>query len=554
MPGKQQTGQQESAPMPLRTRLAHWLHGIASDLQHAGQWQHPRTTAAIAPRLDDGDGMGPGAGWTPLHRTGPHDRAFSDWLQDQTDALEAWRKNFMVRRIVTLTRSYVLGGGITISSEHPWVQRFAHEFLNHPRNQLPARYGQICDELTRAGEIFPVLFTNPVDGMSHVRFVPASQIRYIETDPDDYETELAYHETEPGALQGKVWLGTDNPAAWEPDTDGRLPPLMLHYAVNRPIGATRGEGDLTPILRWCLRYSNWLEDRVRLNRVRTRQQLLEIELADDTKVQERKRQVETEDPVRAGIYVHGPGEQVTAHSLEIGAGDAAPDGKALRLAIAAGANSALHYLGEGESANYATAREMGEPTARFYTERQQELCGFLLDLIEVAYRRKVACGLARPPASGDYQLHVAVTEAARADNAGLAMAARNIVEALATMRQHGWIDDPTAVRLAFKFAGETISDQEIHAILAACAVAPEESLTRTGRTVIADQRSQAILTACCEQSAATSHPRQDAAPVAVAGVATGVSPVTSCPPALKGRELPADDPGCTDSGKDPLQL
>jgi hypothetical protein len=37
------------------------------------------------------------------------------------------------------------------------------------------------------------------------------------------------------------------------------------YAVNRPIGALRGESDLAPILPWMQRYSRWLEDRVRLS-------------------------------------------------------------------------------------------------------------------------------------------------------------------------------------------------------------------------------------------------------------------------------------------------
>jgi hypothetical protein len=254
---------------------------------------------------------------------------------------------------------------------------------------------------------------------------------------------------------------------------------MLHYAVNRPIGATRGEGDLGPILRWSLRYSNWLEDRVRLNRTRTRQQLLEINLADDTKVRERKRQVETEDPIRAGIYVHGPGEQVIAHDLQIGADDASNDGKALRLAVAAGANVALHYLGEGESTNYATAREMGEPTARFYTERQETFCAILLDLVRTAYRCKVALGLARRPGGGSssensnrwpdtgeaYKLRASATETARADNQSLAQAAHQIVQALQHMKQEGWIDDETAARLAFKFAGEPISDHHLAKIL-----------------------------------------------------------------------------------------
>lgn len=434
----------------IRTRIAHAIFG---DIIEAA------TTAAVSIRIDDS------SGWQPLHRVGPHDREYADWLQDQEDALESWRKNFFVRRIVTLTRSYVLGGGITLGSGHRYVQKFLEQFLTHPKNDMTHRYGPMCDELTRAGELFPVLFTNPVDGMSYVRFIPATQIRSIDTDPDDYETELRYAQITDTTIEPKWWLSAENPAAWELNGEGRLPPVMLHFAVNRPIGATRGEGDLTPILRWALRYSNWLEDRVRLNRVRTRQQLLEIQLADDTKVRERKRQVETEDPVRAGIYVHGPGEKVIAHKLEIGAGEAAPDGKALRLAIVTGANTALHYTGEGESTNYATAREMGEPTARFYTERQGQFANFLIDLVEVAYARKVAVGLARAPAGNDYKLRAAVTETARADNAGLAEATKNVVEALAQMKALGWIDDMTATRLAFKFAGEPMSDTEIEAIL-----------------------------------------------------------------------------------------
>jgi hypothetical protein len=424
------------------------------------------TSAAISVTVDDSPG------WTPLTSTGPHDRDYAEWLQDQQDALEAWQKNFLVRRIVALTRSYVLGGGISLHSEHRHVDRFLQAFSTHPKTHLASRLGPMVDELTRAGELFPILFTNPVDGISYLRFVPASQIVAIETDPQDYETELRFCEAEPapgvpgsGTIAGRWWLSPEHPDSWQPAADGSLPPVMLHFAVNRPIGATRGDGDLGPILRWTLRYSNWLEDRVRLNRARTRQMLLDIMVADDAKVAERKRQVETEDPVRAGIYVHGPGETITAHKLEIGADDAEADGLALRLAIAAGANTALHYLGEGAQTNYATAREMGEPSARFYTERQDAFVGFLIDLVTTAYRRAVAVG-AYPRVAGDtYKLHASVTETARADNQGLAEAAQLITQALLLMREQGWIDDETAARLAFKFAGEApLADDVIRKI------------------------------------------------------------------------------------------
>src|SRR5512137_390683 len=43
---------------------------------------------------------------------------------------------------------------------------------------------------------------------------------------------------------------------------------MLHYAINRPVGAKWGESDLAPLLMWLSRYAAWLQDRARLNKYR----------------------------------------------------------------------------------------------------------------------------------------------------------------------------------------------------------------------------------------------------------------------------------------------
>jgi len=409
--------------------------------------------ATVTARVDDN------AGWTQLSGSGPTDRPWAEWHEDQQDALDAWRKSFLVRRIITLHRSYVVAGGIELSSKRPAVDKFIRQFWTHRKNRLARRLGPMADELTRAGELFPILFTNKVDGMSYVRFVPAFRIRDIETDPDDYEKELRY---------GQIQTATTEPKWWDsPETKPALDnPLMLHFAVNRPIGATRGESDLTPILKWALRYSNWLEDRVRLNRIRTRQGILHIQVADD-QVEAKRAQYTRQNPLKSGILITGMHEQAQMLNLNIRANDAAPDGQALRLAVSTGSNTALHYLGEGESINYATAKEMGEPTARFYTERQGALVSMLEDLITIAYKRYRQFQDRAIPASwnDDLALQASVAETARADNLALAKAASDIVSALAEMKTHGWIDDPTAIRLAFKFAGEVIGEDKINHIL-----------------------------------------------------------------------------------------
>ena len=441
--------------MTLRERIVDRLFGdiIAQRAQ----------AAAVSVRVDDS------AGWDAMLGAGPLDRPWSDLKTDLDDSLEAWRKNFLVRRIVTLTRSYVVGKGIAITSKDPEIDEFVQEFWDHQQNHMPDRLGPMCDELTRTGEIFPTLHTNRVDGMSYVRFRVASEMQAIITDPDDYEVELEYHQRQKTTAEPKVWIGPGHKNAFGRKSGGRggahLVPLMLHYTVNKPLGATRGESDLLPILPWAKRYSGWLNDRVRLNRRRTRQGLMDITLDDDTQVQAKSRKLRTSNPQDSGVYVHGKGEEVQFHDLNIQAGDASDDGLALRLAIACGANVGLHHLGEGGQVNYATAKEMGEPTALFYTERQNQLIQFLINLLTSAYRRKCALGLAVMPAGDDLQLQPAVTEIARADNLALAQAAAHIVAALQGLKAEGWVDDTTALKLAFKFAGEALSEDDITRIL-----------------------------------------------------------------------------------------
>ncbi len=120
------------------------------------------------------------------------------------------------------------------------------------------------DELSRSGDLFLALFRNPADGMSYVRAVPKSEIVELVTAENDWERELSYV-VRSGGVGGDGPLGTltflspDHPDAAAADA------VMVHYSINRPVGALLGESELAsilPALRW---YGRMLEDRVRLN-------------------------------------------------------------------------------------------------------------------------------------------------------------------------------------------------------------------------------------------------------------------------------------------------
>lgn len=383
------------------------------------------------------------------------------WHQQQRDleaGLRAWRENPLARRIVSLTTDYVLGDGLVPSSRLPEVDVWLRRFWRHPQNHMASRLFGWVDELTRAGELFVVLSRNPADGTSYVRLVPAASIDRIETHPDDFEREQRYHQVIGGDLLGggRWW-----PAAGEAAQEDHQ--VMLHFAINRPPGSLRGEGDLLPVLPWLDHYAAWLEDRVRVNRLKAAF-VWQVTLRGATPGLIARKKAEYGRPPSPGsVIITNEGEQWQAVQPHIDAQSVEADGKAIRLMVAAGAGVPLHFLSEGESATRATAAEMGDPTFRHYRRRQLEVCHMVRTLCESAYVRAVALGKAR--FYPDLQIDVAAPEIVREDNQALGRAMQETVQALAGMWEHGWIDERRAIQLAFKAAGEMINEEELSEIL-----------------------------------------------------------------------------------------
>jgi hypothetical protein len=105
--------------------------------------------------------------------------------------------------------------------------------------------------------------------MSYLRAVPTAQVKTIHSRANDLDQELSYemHPHLDSTGDPLTWPAYD--ARSDAASGGSFPTVMLHYAVNRPVGAQWGESDLAPVLRWLSRYAAWLEDRARLNRFRT---------------------------------------------------------------------------------------------------------------------------------------------------------------------------------------------------------------------------------------------------------------------------------------------
>ena len=317
----------------------------------------------------------------------------------------------------------------------------------------------MCDALTRDGELFVLLFPNPADGMSYVRLMPASRISRVVTDEEDYERESGFWERRPGGEE-RFWKGLCHPEL------GAGEPVMLHYCINRAVGATRGESDLGPCLVWLRRYRGWLEGRVRVNEVKTKF-LWDVTVPEQA-VQEARARYAT-PPREGSVLVHGPEERWQAVHPAIDGGEAAKDGEVLRQMIAAGAAVPPHFLSDPGASTYATARESGGPTLRHLARRQEQFKGMVGDVVTVAVMRAQAgYKVARRPlvkSVEDLGLQWQCVDLTKSDDAELARSALIMTNALVKMRGQGWIDDVMAAELALRFAGEVADPEEVRAMV-----------------------------------------------------------------------------------------
>lgn len=424
--------------------IRQWLKGLL-----------PRGQAVRARFEDDNTFLVGGRGWRS-----PQERRTADGERDRWDydreemlrlSLEAWRVNPLARRIVELTTQYVVGAGLRIRADHERTHKFIESWWNHRLNQLPMRIYEWCDELTRAGELFLLISTDAA-GMSYIRAVPAGEIESIQTAENDVQQELSYSQRadRPGE-EPRVWKAYDEQEDYRGE-EGSYPAVMLHYAINRPVGAVHGESDLAPLLRWLSRYAAWLEDRARLNRYRN-SFLFVVKGRWQSEAERSARQaaLSAAPPSPGSFLVVDESESWEVINPQLESQEAGEDGLALKKMVAAGAGLPLHFLAEPESSNRSTAESAGGPTYRHFEQRQEFFTWMVSDLARVAVRRRAVVDSG---VKEDTQLQVTGADLSARDNAALAGALHTAAQALGILRDRQLIDDPEYLRLVYRFAGE----------------------------------------------------------------------------------------------------
>ena len=313
------------------------------------------------------------------------------------------------------------------------------------------------------------MLTTDAAGMSYLRAQPTYDVQDIETKPNDVEQPVRFIMKptllpSPAELPAGEGSGVRAYPAYDQDLDGQddagqFPAVMLHYAINRPVGAKWGEPDLAPLLVWLSRYANWLQDRARLNKYR--QAFMYIVQGNYTSAadrQARQAEINANPPQSGSILVTDTSEIWGTLNPQLDSADANADGLALKKMIAAGAGVPLHFLAEPESATRTTAEASGGPTFRHYQQRQVFFLWILRDLARIVIRRRA---MVDRHVSVKAEIEAQAPDISGKDNAALAVATTQIVSAFAQLHSRGLILDDEFIRMAYYFAGETVDVDDI---------------------------------------------------------------------------------------------
>ena len=376
-------------------------------------------------------------------------------------AYEAYTTNPLGYAVIEQQTSFVLGGGARVIATDPRVQKIIDSFWHHPENAMPLRLYSLQTELALFGEQFIRFFADPLTGRTVIRQLDPLYITAIETDPDDLEKPLRYlynppslsplssREMRVNAPFPEGTMGAEGGAlgggeVWLPAAD------VLHVTINKVSSSLRGRSDLAPIIPWLRRYSTWLEDRARQNRYKSAL-VWDLTATGPEEIQRLRASYATPPP-SGSVLVHNEREVWKPLSPEIHAGDAALDGRAIRLMVATGAILPEHFLAEGGNANRATAAEMGLPTTKRFQRRQQVFRAFLAQIVDRVLREARRAGRLGPRVNRAYAIQF--EELSPIPVQGTAGALRDLSEALTQAIAQQLITVEAARRMFLRFAAQ----------------------------------------------------------------------------------------------------
>lgn len=313
----------------------------------------------------------------------PHSKQqlFVDYLDAHRKAFDAATFNPIAKRIIRLVGQFVLGRGVVGAIDSQEHQDAWTDFWK--RNKMKLRTKQSLRELLIYGEIFWRYFKTPAGLV--VRSIDPSTIWDIVTDEDDIEDVKYYHQQyvrlDVSPIPGRVPVPSTLVIRQIPADQ------VAHWKINATSSEKRGRSELFPILGYLLRFKEYVNDRILLNKMRAMFALDVAVEGDGTDVSNAEEQFAT-PPGPASVLVHNKAVEVEFKNANTNAGDAATDADTILKVIAIGAGISENFLGVSRAQTRAGALISTEPDVKNFEEYQELMEEVLLEAADRVFKAR----------------------------------------------------------------------------------------------------------------------------------------------------------------------
>lgn len=346
---------------------------------------------------------------------------------DRRDLTETWAysrlmylRNPLVNRAVNLQCYYVWGQGIGIEARHLLVDERVQAFLDDEGNQAEFTSHQARTlkevDLQVYGNLFLVLFTDPMSGAVRVRSVPCEQITDVIANPEDRRDVWYYRrEWSQSALNAQTGaIETSAHIAYYPDMRHRperrqrpetigVHPVMwespiYHVKVGGLADMRFGVPETYQAIEWARAYTRFLEDWATIVRAYSRfawvmrtpgkAGVAAAQAMFGTTVGISSSETNP-PPVTGSTFIGAEGYEMQPLRTA-GATTHADDSRRLLLMVCAATGLPETFFGDVSVGTLATAKSLDRPTELKFIDRQRLWADTLNDLLQYVVDRAMA--------------------------------------------------------------------------------------------------------------------------------------------------------------------
>jgi hypothetical protein len=425
--------------------------------------------------------------------------------QDQHNRLVSWlaESNPVAAWLIRTTVDFVLGEGVTVTSEDAQVQAALAQLWDDPVNRLGERMEDFTREYGLYGELILPAFVNDYDGSVRLGYIDPLEVDEILTDPDNVLITTAVKLKGPAGVTPRLYKVIREDTRRASSYFGRLMPALpmergggltrtgayvdglydgscFLFQTNKASNARRGRSDLIDLIDWLDGYDQFMFDSMD-SAAQLNSFLWDVKLdgMSETQIADWLTQQGT---LRRGM-IRAHNEKVTwaAVAPDLKAQDKDAYAKLLLSHMIGSKGYPLFMYGIGEGTGLV-AKEMGQTPLKAMTRRQRRirrmietLCRFQCDqkIIRKLLPEQVLVGASVNADTGDSRgtlrpvreaIQIAMPEISSKDQSAIVAALTGLVPSLGEAQQLGWVRPETAAKLfahlASQLGVEVSADEE----------------------------------------------------------------------------------------------